>query len=477
MRKSRAGAAPLTYFLTYFLGSPGQDYLPEDDERRDKSASHPAWGRACAGPAPHRIVIVGGGAGGLELAARLGDGVGRRGEAEVILVDPMPTHLWKPLLHEVAAGTLNPREQALDYLQQARQHHFRFHPGRLEGLVRHRREIWLAPLIDGEGVEMAARRRLPYDTLVIAIGATDDDFGTPGVRRHAISLNSAADAEHFRSRLLSLCAGAGQRIRRPIQLVIVGGGATGVELADELTGAVEEIASCGYLLRQAGEPVKIRVLEARGRLLAALPAQAAERVHCELVRRGVDVRLNRRVAEVRHDSVLLCSGEVVAADLVVWTAGIQGPEVLASLGALDTNERRQLLVRTTLQTFRDDNIFAIGDCASCVSSEGETLAPPLARAAQQQAKLLARSLQRRLAGKSLLPFRYRESGARSPARDEEPGGDAGGDRSRVDGVFARFSYWMLYRRHLAILLGGMRTLLMTIGERLPRRSRPRMKLH
>ncbi|MCK0512618.1 NAD(P)/FAD-dependent oxidoreductase [Aromatoleum buckelii] len=473
MQTSMVGAAP----RTYFLGTPGQDFLPEDDERRDKPTSNPAWPGACADTTSHRIVIVGGGAGGLELAARLGDGVGRRGEAEVVLVDPMPTHLWKPLLHEVAAGTRSPHEQALDYLQQARQHHFRFHPGRIEGLVRHRREIWLAPLVDEEGIEMAARRQLRYDTLVIAIGATDDDFDTPGVRRHAISLNSVADAEHFRSRLLSLCAGAAQRAPRPVQLVIVGGGATGVELADELTGAVEEIASCGYLLRQAGEPVKIRMLEATGRLLASLPAEAAERIHRELVRRGIDVRLNRRVAEVRPDSVLLANGEVVVADLVVWTAGIRGPEVLASLGALDTNERQQLLVRTTLQTFRDDNIFAIGDCANCVSSEGETLAPPLARAAQQQAKLLARSLERRLAGKSLIPFRYREPGALSPVRNEAPGGDAGGDRSGIGGLFARLSYWMLYRRHLTVLLGGMRTLLMTLGEWLPRRARPRMKLH
>ncbi|CAI10087.1 putative NADH dehydrogenase [Aromatoleum aromaticum EbN1] len=473
MQTSTVGTAA----LAYFLGTPGQDFLPEDDERRDKPTSNPAWPGACTDTTSHRIVIVGGGAGGLELAARLGDGVGRRGEAEVVLIDPMPAHLWKPLLHEIAAGTRSPHEQALDYLQQARQHHFRFHPGRIEGLVRHRREIWLAPLIDEEGVEMAARRQLRYDTLVIAIGATDDDFNTPGVRRHAISLNSAADAEHFRSRLLSLCAGAGQDAARPVQLVIVGGGTTGVEFADELTGAVEEIASCGYLLRQVGEPVKIRMIEASDRLLAPLPAEAAERIHRELVRRGIDVRLNRRVAEVRHDSVLLGNGEILAADLVVWTAGIRGPEVLASLGALDTNERQQLLVRTTLQTFRDDNIFAIGDCANCVSSEGDTLAPPLARAAQQQAKLLAHSLERRLAGKSLIPFRYREHGALSPGRNEGPAGDTSRDRNGVGGLFARLSYWMLYRRHLAVLLGGMRTLLMTVGEWLPRRARPRLKLH
>ena len=157
----------------------------------------------------HRIVIVGGGAGGLELAARLGDDTGRRAKAEIVLVDATLTHLWKPLLHEVAAGTLGTKENEFDFLQQAREHHFRFELGRLAALDRVRKQIRLAPLVDEAGMEVAASRPIDYATLVICIGAIDNDFGTPGVREHAHSLNTKVDAERFHRRLLALCARAG----------------------------------------------------------------------------------------------------------------------------------------------------------------------------------------------------------------------------------------------------------------------------
>ena len=111
-----------------------------------------------------RIVVVGGGAGGLELATRLGDTLGKKGRAHVTLVDRSRTHLWKPLLHEVAAGSMNIHAHQLDYLAQARWHHFNFCCGALEGLDRSRREITVAPTVDERGAEVIPRRRLHYDT-------------------------------------------------------------------------------------------------------------------------------------------------------------------------------------------------------------------------------------------------------------------------------------------------------------------------
>jgi NADH dehydrogenase len=463
-----------------FLGTPGGASLPEDEERNGKRPSDlaPAGGTATA--ALPRILIVGGGAGGLELAARLGDTMGRRGEAEIVLVDAVPTHLWKPLLHEVAAGTLVPRENELDFLQQARLHHFRFHLGRLEQLDRRRKEVWLAPLVDDEGLELAPRRPLSYDTLVIAIGATDYDFGTPGARKHAISLNSPRDAEHFHRRLLSLCTRAELTTGEPVRIVIVGGGATGVELAAELTGAIDEMASYGSQLRQRGRPVRICLIEAGSRLLGAQPEELAARVHTELVERGVEVRIHQSVARVERARVVLRNGDAIGADVTVWAAGVRGPEVLEGLGGLETNRQRQLIVRPTLQTSRDRDVFALGDCASFTPAGGKPV-PPKAQAAQQEAKLLARSLRRHLAGEDLISFAYRERGALIPLGAEQVVGSlnapATGRRLQVGGRFARFSYWMLYHRHLAVLLGPARTLLITFGHWLSRRSQPRVKLH
>ncbi|MDX5410532.1 MAG: NAD(P)/FAD-dependent oxidoreductase [Thauera sp.] len=428
----------------------------------------------------HRIVIVGGGAGGLELAARLGDDAGRHGKAEIVLVDAVLTHLWKPLLHEIAAGTLESHENELDFLQQARRHHFRFHLGRLESVERTARRIWLAQLTDEAGMEIAPRRPLAYDTLVIAIGGIDNDFGTPGVREHALSLNTGVEARQFHRRLLALCARAEMSTGEPVHIVIVGGGATGVELAAELSGAADEIAAYGMQLRELRLPLRITLLEASDALLSALPDDVAAEAHADLAGRGIDSRPGTRVAEVAANSVVLEDGERVPADLTVWAAGVQGPEVLADLGGLETNRQRQLVVRSTLQTTRDSNIFALGDCACCRPDEDGPPVPPKAQAAQQQAELLARSLQRRIAGKPLLEFRYRERGNLISLGRERAVGNVdtpGGQRLHLGGRSARLGYWVLYRRHLTVLLGGMRTALVTLGQWLARRSRPKVKLH
>jgi NADH dehydrogenase len=148
----------------------------------------------------HRIVVVGGGAGGIELATRLGDTLGRRRRARVTLIDRSRTHLWKPLLHEFAAGSMDLDDHALDYLAQARWHHFHFQLGEMDGLDRKRKVVKVAPTQDEDGRELIGRREIRYDTLVIAVGSNTNDFGTPGARDHAISLDMHQQAEVFHRR-------------------------------------------------------------------------------------------------------------------------------------------------------------------------------------------------------------------------------------------------------------------------------------
>lgn len=136
----------------------------------------------------HRIVIVGGGAGGLELATRLGKSLGKRKQAEITLVDTNLTHIWKPLLHEVAAGSLNSSEDELNYVAQAKWNHFNFQLGRMSGLDREGKQIQLAATLDEEGRELLPARTLGYDTLVIAVGSNTNDFGTLGAAQHCLFL-------------------------------------------------------------------------------------------------------------------------------------------------------------------------------------------------------------------------------------------------------------------------------------------------
>ena len=210
-----------------------------------------------------RIVIVGGGAGGLELATRLGDTLGRRRQADITLIERGRSHLWKPLLHQAAAGTLGIDDNELNYLAQSTWHHFKYRLGAMDGLDRARREVLVAPTLDETGREIVPRRRIGYDILVIAVGSQNNDFGTPGAAEHAIALDTPEDSRRFHRRLVNACIAANTQVEplRPEQLkvVAIGAGATGVELVAELHNSTRVLAAYG------GAPPTVEV-EARVQL-------------------------------------------------------------------------------------------------------------------------------------------------------------------------------------------------------------------
>lgn len=227
----------------------------------------------------HRIVIVGGGAGGLELATRLGRTLGKRGKAQVTLVDANLTHIWKPLLHEVAAGSLNSSEDELNYVAQAKWNHFEFQLGRMQGLDRAGKRVRLAALVDENGVELVPERDIAYDTLVIAVGSTTNDFGTEGAAEHCIFLDTRAQAERFHRQLLGqyLRAHTGHDANNnAVSIAIIGAGATGVELAAELHHAAQMLAAYG-LDRIRPEDLHISLVEAGPRCRRRCPSVSASR--------------------------------------------------------------------------------------------------------------------------------------------------------------------------------------------------------
>lgn len=429
----------------------------------------------------HHIVIVGGGAGGLELATRLGKRLGRTGRAQITLVDANLTHIWKPLFHEVAAGSLNTGLDELNYVAQARWNHFNFQYGRMSAVDRQARLITLEKRLDANGKEISPERMIAYDTLVLSVGSQSNDFGTPGVYEHCAFLDSRHQAEKLHQTLLNHHLNAhATNSDRPLSVAIVGAGATGVELCAELQHAARLLQ--GYGVRKATcDTLKIYLVEAGERILPALPERISQAVHRELVKLGIEVLVRTAVQEVTGSEVVLSDNERVQVDLTIWAAGIKAPAFLAQLDGLATNRINQVEVHPTLQSVSDERVFAIGDCAACPieGSDGKRV-PPRAQAAHQQAELLAQNLERQLAGESLKSFRYRDYGTLVSLASFSAVGTLMGNLSGatfVEGFLARMFYISLYRMHQAALLGKRRVLFRMLGNLLSGRSRPRLRLH
>ncbi len=436
-------------------------------------------------PDKTHIVVVGGGAGGLELATTLGNKLGRKGKAAITLVDKSRTHIWKPLLHEIAAGSMDVDQHELEYMAQGHWHGFKFRYGELIGLNRANKQVILAATYDDEGREITPQRALVYDILVIAIGSVSNDFGTPGVQEHAIMLDTQVQAERFNRRLLNACvrAQAQEGPVRPGQMdvAIIGAGATGTELSAELHQTVRFIAQFGLDKIEPEKDIKITLIEAAPRIVPALPERISNATTEILRGLNVDIRTNSRVTRVRADGVELESGDFIPSELVVWAAGVKGPAVLKDLDGLEVSRMNTLVVKPTLQTTRDEDIFVLGDCAYLVP-EGDTHPiPPRAQAAHQMATHVYKQIRHKLDGQPLTPFKYRDFGSLVSLGDYSTVGSlmgfVSGRKMIIEGLFAKMMYRSLYKMHEYALHGFWKVALDSVSRLLTRRTEPHVKLH
>lgn len=434
-----------------------------------------------------RIVIVGGGAGGLALATQLGKRLGKKGLAEITLVDAARTHVWKPLLHQLAAGSFDTHAEEIEYLAQARWNHFKFRLGRLEGLDRSTKTLRLAASHDEAGREITPIQQLAYDTLVIAVGSQTNDFGTPGADEHTIKLDSPQAAKRFNDLLINAClraqtvprnAGSGR-----LTVAIIGGGATGVELAAELHASAKVLANYGFDHIHPEKDLQIVLVEAAPRLLAQLPERLSDSALRELRKLAIEVHTNERVVEVTADSLKMASGKVISSSLSVWAAGVKAAEFLRTLGGddpLETTRLNQLVVNGNLQSTRDANIYAFGDCAACQQPDG-TWVPPRAQAAYQQAMYLVKALPLLQQGQAVAPFVFRDQGSLVSLSEYSSVGSLMGSLTKgsffIEGQLAKIMYWALHKQHQLALGGWKKTALITLSEMIDRTYRPRIKLH
>lgn len=432
-----------------------------------------------------RIVVVGGGAGGLELVTRLGDTLGRRGRADITLIERGRTHFWKPHLHELAAGTVDLDVHELDYLAQSHWHSFTYRFGEMVGLDRRAKQVLVGPVFDDEGEVIVPARRIDYDLLVLAVGSRINDFGTPGVEEHAFALESTQEADRFHRRLINafLRAHAQNSSLAPGQLhvAIVGAGATGVELAAELHNATRELVSFSLDSIDPDKHIRLHLIEASPRILPALPERVARAAQKMLESLEVAIHVNARVAEVLPRQVRLADGQRIEAEMVVWAAGVKAAPFLRNLG-VSVNALNQLMVDETLRSIDDPNLFALGDCAEVAwtGQPGRTV-PPRAQAAHQQASYLAKAIPRWLAGRPVKPWHYRDFGSLVSLGEYTTVGNLMGNfvggNLWLEGLFARWMYLSLYKMHEIALHGWWKTSLATLGRLITAQTEPRVKLH
>ena len=431
-----------------------------------------------------KIVVVGGGAGGLELVTKLGKKLGKKGKAEITLVDNTHTHIWKPLLHEVAAGTLDSHEDEIEYLSQANASGFRFRLGKMDGLDRDRKTISLAPTLNQDGVEIIPRREFEYDYLVISVGSVSHDFGIKGVRDHCLFLDTTKQAESFQNKLLEAYLRAhtqGKPLHEgQLNIAIVGAGATGIELSAQLHEVSHLLTAYG-LDEVQPQDVKISIIEAANRVLPGLPENLSAATTDELMKLGVDVLTGERVVEVNDKAIFTESGKTIPAAIKVWAAGIKAPEFLKDIAGLETNWMNQLVVRQTLQTTLDDDIYAIGDCCACKWQGHDENVPPRAQAAHQMASVVYKSIRNRMAGKVAPEFEYHDYGSLVSLGKYSTVGNLMGNLSKgsmmIEGFMARLMYLSLYKMHQVALFGPFRVAMLSLSHIFRRSVHPKIKLH
>lgn len=428
-----------------------------------------------------KIVVVGGGAGGLELVTKLGRKLGRKNKAHVTLIDRSTTHVWKPLLHEIAVGTMDEGVDAVSYRAHAFDNHFHFRIGSMTDIDRTAKQVVLAPINDEDGQELLPETRIDYDVLVLATGSASNDFNTPGVKDHCIFLDSPTQAHRFRNKLLGRFLRI-QRVpetRNNVNIAIVGAGATGVELSAELHHAVAKFHTYGFDAIDS-EHLNITLVEAGPRILPALPERISAAASRELVKLGVSIKLNTRITAALSDGLETAEGEKIESDLMVWAAGVKVPDALKNIGGIPTNRINQLPVNAYLQIKNEPNLFAIGDCAEFIQTDGSRV-PPRAQSAHQMADTCYHNIRAQLDGKSLKVYRYKDHGSLVSLSNFSTVGNLMGNLSGgslfIEGRLARLVYVSLYRMHQVAVHGYLKTGLVMLSGSINRWLKPKLKLH
>lgn len=422
------------------------------------------------------IVIVGGGVAGMEIATQLGHRLGKANKAHITLIDKDSSHIWKPILHKIAAGTNDLSQQQVSFVAHASQHHFTYSPGEMSSIDRTNKLIHLEAITMLDGSVSVAKRTIPYDILIMAVGSCANDFNIPGIADYCYFIDSRIQARSF-NRLVRMHLFRCAMNNNPLTVSVIGGGATGVELVAELAQLVEIAESYRFDLNKK---IHINLIEHGPRVLAAFPERISRAVEEQLKKLGIHVLTNTQVVSAEKNGLQLADGQFIESSLMVWAAGVKGPAFLNNMDGLELAKNTMLLVKDTLQTTQDDSIFALGDCASFTDSKHNTVLPPTAQVAHQQASYIIKHLPGYLKGTKLPPFAYHHLGGIVSLGKYNAFGSLGKygvfPGGFIQGKIAQYTYDFIYRSHQKRLHGIFKGYLLWLSEWLNKFIRPQAKL-
>lgn len=426
-----------------------------------------------------RIVVVGGGAGGLELITQLGNSFGKKKDFDIILVDRSQTHIWKPLLHEVATGSIDINSDGVNYRAHSAKHHYTFKLGTVSDVDPKEQTITLDSISDDKNHIILPERTIAYDILVMAVGSISNDFGTPGVAENCYFLDSHKQAERFQQALLTHFMRLNQGDKEAkLKLAIVGGGATGVELSAELFHVADLLKAYG-MPDMSGKRLNVQLIEAGDRILPALPERIAGKAYKALTNLGVTISQSTRVVRAHDGGFETADEKTIDADLMIWAAGVKAPEFVKDIEGFETTRNNQILVKGNLQTANFDNVYVIGDCCACKQANG-SFVPPRAQSAHQMASLVFENIKASFKSQPLKDYVYKDYGSlvnlSSYSTVGSLMGNLGGSMF-VEGRIARFVYVSLYRLHLIAIHGWFKATIIMAAQKIGKVVKPKLKLH
>ncbi|MGB3727126.1 MAG: NAD(P)/FAD-dependent oxidoreductase [Glaciecola sp.] len=428
-----------------------------------------------------QIVVLGGGASGLELVSKLSRQFRHNKQVALTLIDRHRTHLWKPLLHEVAAGIIDKISDGVDYRMHAVRFGYAFQQGVFTSIDTQEKTITIEGVKDAEGRVIAAPQTISYDILIISVGSKSNDFGIPGVAEHSYFLDSLPQAEKFHNALLNQMLRLNEFVHpdHKLRISIVGAGATGTELAAVLYHAVELAKSYG-MPKVTPERLEITLIEAGDRILPALPKRIADYARRALVKLQVTILENTRISQATKQGFVTADGELILSDLMVWAAGVKIPSYENQTRKFDTNLLNQIMVNSYLQVAKEEDIFAIGDCCGFLQKDG-SFVPPRAQSAHQMADIVATNIHRKLKNEPLQEFVYKEYGSLLNLSTYSAIGSLMGNLTKntmfIEGKLARLFYVSLYNMHQLSVHGWVKGILLLITKKISRIVNSKLKLH